>query len=273
MAQEDIRQLLLEMDGRGSTGEIARRAREKFPDRTYHTYVGQLLRRLEDKGFVEKENDHWVLSERGKETSIEGVPVVDIDVGITGDELREDGFDIVNIVATTDLERELDLFSLSKELSRGEYHPESSPYLIYRPSENSSTTLLVPSNGMISIVGAKSKDELLVGTGTFFDALDSLGVHVDRAPKEALVQNIVLKGNLKTELDLATVSVGLGLERSEYEPEQFPGIVHRLEDGSVSLLFRTGKYLVIGTKTYAQAIDSASVMQSKLEAIGIEPGQ
>jgi transcription initiation factor TFIID TATA-box-binding protein len=270
MSQEGVRQLLQEMSGEASTSEIATRARKRYPNRTLHTYVGQILRQLENKGFVTKQSDLWSLTERGRETSIGGTPITEIDLVVTEDDLRDNGLDVVNIVATIDLNRELDLFHLSTNLSKTEYHPESSPFMTYRPLESASVTLLVPANGMISIVGAKGKEELLEGTKRFLDTFDDLGVEINKLPNDAIVQNIVLRSSLGVELELSAVAVGLGLEQCEYAPEQFSGLIYRLENGSTSLLFRTGKYLINGSKSYVQALKSANQVKTALSELGIK---
>jgi len=270
MTQEDVRQLLLELGGEGSTTELAKRAKKEFPNRTYHTYIGQLLHQLEQKDFVRKENGDWILTDRGRNTSIEGIPITDIDIGAGEAGPLDKGFDIVNIVSTIDIDRELDLAYLSNNLSNSEYHPESSPFLVYRPLNQSSATLLVPTNGMITIVGGQNKNEILDSLDTFFNAIESIGLSVDSEPKATLVQNIVLKTDLGVELELATLSIGLGIEQTEYEPEQFSGVVYRLQDGSVALLFRSGKCLVTGSKTYRQPIDNAKKIECELEELGLE---
>jgi transcription initiation factor TFIID TATA-box-binding protein len=270
MSQEAIRELLQEMDNEASTSEIATRAKEKYPNRTLHTYVGQLLRRLEEKGFVRSRGDLWELTDYGKTTSIEGIPISDIDIACSEDDLNDSELTVANIVATIEIDRELDLYTLSNALSQSEYHPESSPFMIYRPFESTSTTLLVPTNGVISIVGAKSKSNLLEGLQQFFDRLDELGIEIEPLPEEALVQNIVVSGDFGVELELNTVVLELGFERTEYEPEQFPGIIYRMEGGSTALIFRTGKFLVNGAKSFTEARDSAHSVRNTLENIGVE---
>ncbi len=45
-------------------------------------------------------------------------------------------------------------------------------------------------------------------------------------------------------------AVALELENTEYEPEQFPGLVYRLQDPKVVLLlFGSGKVVCTGAKT------------------------
>ncbi len=63
------------------------------------------------------------------------------------------------------------------------------------------------------------------------------------------VQNIVASSDLEQEINLNTVAITLGLEKVEYEPEQFPGLVYRLDDPKVVvLLFSSGKMVITGAK-------------------------
>jgi TATA-box binding protein (TBP) (component of TFIID and TFIIIB) len=61
------------------------------------------------------------------------------------------------------------------------------------------------------------------------------------------VQNIVSSGGLKETLNLNGITIGLGLQQVEYDPEQFPGLVYRLEHPDVVLLlFASGKVVITG---------------------------
>ena len=69
---------------------------------------------------------------------------------------------------------------------------------------------------------------------------------------EIKVQNIVASANLMKTLNLEAVA--LDLENTEYEPEQFPGLVYRLgEPKVVLLLFGSGKVVCTGAKTRGDA--------------------
>jgi transcription initiation factor TFIID TATA-box-binding protein len=37
-----------------------------------------------------------------------------------------------------------------------------------------------------------------------------------------------------------------------YEPEQFPGLIHRIMTGGVALIFSSGKVVVVGRKTHEE---------------------
>jgi transcription initiation factor TFIID TATA-box-binding protein len=68
------------------------------------------------------------------------------------------------------------------------------------------------------------------------------------------MQNFVCTADLDEPANLNALAIGLGLERTEYEPEQFPGLVYRPEDGdAVLLVFGSGKVVITGAKSVEQA--------------------
>lgn len=269
MSQEDVRQILEDLGGQATVQEISVEAKEKFPDRSLHTYVGLLLQRLKNKGFVSKpEDSDWKLTEKGETTSIKGVELPEVDQEVDHSTLNKHGLTIANIVGTIQTNRELDLNALADDLSEAEYHPESSPFLIYRPIE--SATLLVPTNGLISIVGAKTLEQTKEAAQSFFKELRKLDININIPPSDILIQNIVASGDLGVELELNTLSLSIGLERCEYNPEQFPGLIFRNDRGSTILIFRTGKYLINGCKSYSQVVSSNNALRRELQELGID---
>ncbi len=78
--------------------------------------------------------------------------------------------------------------------------------------------------------------------------LKEIGISVIDEP-EVKVQNIVASADLGVDLNLNAIAIGLGLENIEYEPEQFPGLVYRLDNPRVVvLIFGSGKMVVTGGK-------------------------
>ena len=69
------------------------------------------------------------------------------------------------------------------------------------------------------------------------------------------VQNIVASGTIDLKLNLNFLA--LEMENTEYEPEQFPGLVYKLIDPTATfLLFSNGKLVCTGTKNKDQLEDS-----------------
>ena len=86
---------------------------------------------------------------------------------------------------------------------------------------------------------------------------------------EIKVQNIVASTTFADKLDLDVITQSL--ENAEYEPEQFPGLVYRLDDPkTATLLFRSGKANCTGAKNVEDVLKTVSIITEKLEKIGIK---
>ena len=84
--------------------------------------------------------------------------------------------------------------------------------------------------------------------------LKKINVKVTIQPK-ITVQNIVASGTINLKLNLNFLAIEM--ENTEYEPEQFPGLVYKLnEPNATFLLFSNGKLVCTGTKNKAQLEDS-----------------
>ncbi len=157
------------------------------------------------------------------------------------------GFRIENVVATSLLNSELDLPSIALTLEGAEYEPERFPGLIYRLETPKTATLLFRSGKMVC-TGAKSIPEVHQAINTVIKRLISSGVKVSE-DVEITIQNLVASTDLGSPLNLNTITVSLGLEKVEYEPEQFPGLVYRMDVPKVVLLlFGSGKMVCTGAK-------------------------
>jgi len=152
---------------------------------------------------------------------------------------------IVNMVATTSLCKELDFQSLSKNLEGAQYDKEQFPGIIYRIKEPKTAMLLFRS-GKVVCTGAKSLADIRTAMDQLVKQIKAAGVPVTKKP-EVIVQNIVASADLGSVLNLNTIAITLSLDRVEYEPEQFPGLVYRMDDPKVvMLLFGSGKIVCTG---------------------------
>ena len=154
---------------------------------------------------------------------------------------------IENVVASTALGQEIDLDKIMASLDGAEYNPKQFPGLVYRLKSPKTATLLFRS-GKIVCTGGKSKDEVKQAISQVAKDLEKADIKITIEPKIE-VQNIVASSDLGQEINLNTVAITLGLEKVEYEPEQFPGLVYRLDDPKVVvLLFGSGKMVCTGAK-------------------------
>ena len=146
---------------------------------------------------------------------------------------------IENVVASTSLGEQLDLQAIALALDGAEYEPEQFPGLIYRLKEPKTATLLFRS-GKVVCTGAKSLDEVKLAISKVSKQIGRAGIEIKIEPKIE-VQNIVASSDLGQEINLNAIAISLGLEKVEYEPEQFPGLVYRLDSPKVVvLLFGSG---------------------------------
>lgn len=154
---------------------------------------------------------------------------------------------IENVVASTSLGDELDLQSIALGLDGAEYEPEQFPGLIYRLKQPKTAILLFRS-GKVVCTGAKSMKEVEDSIATVSQQIRKGGQKINMHPKIE-VQNIVASSDLESEVNLNLVAVTLGLDRVEYEPEQFPGLICRIEEPHVVvLLFGSGKLVCAGAR-------------------------
>ncbi len=175
---------------------------------------------------------------------------------------------IQNVVGSTGIDQELALEQLAKDLEGSDYNPDNFPGLIYRLQDPKATTLIFRS-GKIVCTGSQSVDLLTEAITIVFDKLSQLGIPVPEEP-DITIQNIVSGADLGEALNLNALAIGLGLESVEYEPEQFPGLVYRLDDPSVViLLFGSGKLVITGAKTYEEAVEGVEVVAERVSELGL----
>ena len=183
-------------------------------------------------------------------------------------EARLDSLEIQNVVASSAVGLELDLESLSDDVPGAEFNPDNFPGLVYRTQDPRAANLIFRS-GKIVCTGASSVDEVNRALEQVFEELGSLGIPTD-GREAATVQNIVSSADLGTTLNLNALAIGLGLESVEYEPEQFPGLVYRIDDPNVVvLLFGSGKIVITGAKKVDYAREAINVVSDEIESLGL----
>jgi transcription initiation factor TFIID TATA-box-binding protein len=162
---------------------------------------------------------------------------------------------------------ELDLPTIAISLEGSEYEPERFPGLIYRLKEPKTATLLFHS-GKVVCTGAKSLEQVKMAIEKVTKQLEKAGIHIKIEPKIE-VQNIVASSDLGQSINLNAIAITLGLERVEYEPEQFPGLVYRLDVPKVVLLlFGSGKLVCTGARKPQDVEDAVDKITIELRAAG-----
>lgn len=171
---------------------------------------------------------------------------------------------IENIVATVSLDQELDLRLIERVILTAEYNPEQFPGLVYRLEEPKVTALIFKSGKMV-VTGAKSTKALIEAVKRIVRNLKKHGIPIKGRPK-VQIQNIVASANLGVCVDLEIAA--LSLENSMYEPEQFPGLIHRMDEPRVVLLiFGSGKMVITGAKREDEVYMAVNGIYEKLKEI------
>jgi len=170
--------------------------------------------------------------------------------------------EIVNVVASATIDQRLDLYDIQKKFPGVEYNPEQFPGAVFRIENPKASTLLF-STGKMVCTGSKSSVLAVKAVNTVVKELRKGGIKIK---KDAVVtvQNIVSSINLggRVHLELAART----LPRSMYEPEQFPGVIHRMLDPkTVILIFASGKLVCTGAKTEKDVYRSVNNLHSMLE--------
>ncbi len=153
---------------------------------------------------------------------------------------------VVNIVVSASLGHDIPLEKMAATLSNTEYNPEQFPGLVIRIKEPK-TSALIFSSGKIVCTGARSMDKVYESIRKIIKSLEKINVKIKGFP-EVKIQNIVAAGSVGMDLNLNVLA--MKLENTEYEPEQFPGLVYKLPDQKATfLLFSNGKIVCTGTKS------------------------
>jgi transcription initiation factor TFIID TATA-box-binding protein len=174
---------------------------------------------------------------------------------------------IQNIVAFTDLGTKISLEKVLQKLENTEYQPEQFPGLIYR-MQSPRASALVFSQGKIVCTGTKSMQALKEAMQQIVKNLRSVGF---RLPQKytTTVENIVASSAIDADLNLDEIA--FQLENSEYEPEQFPGLVYRISQPRVAfLLFKSGRIIITGGRTIMEIHEALGIFKKNLEALGVK---
>jgi transcription initiation factor TFIID TATA-box-binding protein len=169
---------------------------------------------------------------------------------------------IENVVATAALHQNIDLNSIVRIFPGVEYRPEQFPGLVYHLRRPKTTSLLFSSGKMVC-TGAKSEQQARTAVMKVVDELKRNGVVILSKP-ETQIQNMVASVGLGGRVDLEKVTYSL--KRTMYEPEQFPGLIYRMDDPKVVILiFSTGKLVCTGAKKEGEVHRAVAKLQETLE--------
>ena len=175
---------------------------------------------------------------------------------------------IENVVSSATLNQRIDLNAIVRKFPSVEYKPEQFPGLVYRLKKPKTATLVFSSGKMVC-TGAKSETQSKKAVQRVVDDLMKEDI-ITIAKPDIKVQNIVASSDLGVEVNLNAIAISLGLEKVEYEPEQFPGLVYRIEKPKVVvLLFGSGKLVCTGARRPEDVSEAVEKITEELTAAGL----
>jgi transcription initiation factor TFIID TATA-box-binding protein len=125
------------------------------------------------------------------------------------------------------------------------------------------TATLIFNSGKMVCTGAKSEKEARRAVMKVIKELKKGGIIIISKP-ELKIQNIVASASLGGMIDLEKAASTL--EKTMYEPEQFPGLIYRMaEPKVVILLFASGKLVCTGAKKEQDVYDAVQKLHTLLE--------
>jgi transcription initiation factor TFIID TATA-box-binding protein len=173
---------------------------------------------------------------------------------------------IENIVASAAVKHRIELSSVVKAFPDAEYRPGRFPGLVFRLKKPKTSTLIFGSGKMIC-TGATSENEARRALRKLVKVLKEGGILIVGKPEIKIV-NVVATVNLGGSVDLLELYESeRGMRgRIVYEPEQFPGLIYRMESPrAVFLIFSSGKLVCTGARKEEDVHRVAMELHRKLE--------
>jgi len=169
---------------------------------------------------------------------------------------------IENVVASATIDQKLDLKDIQEKFPDVEWNPDMFPGAVFRLKNPKTATLLFRTGKMVC-TGAKSEELARKAVAKVVKMLRKGKIKIKK-DATVTIQNIVSSINLGGKIRLERAA--RTLPRSMYEPEQFPGVIHRMLDPkTVILIFSSGKLVCTGGKSEKDVYRSVNQLHVMLE--------
>jgi transcription initiation factor TFIID TATA-box-binding protein len=173
---------------------------------------------------------------------------------------------IQNVVASATLNQKFDLKAIVKGNPTVEYRPKTFPGLVFR-LKRPKTAILIFNSGKMVCTGAKSEKEAKAAVRKTVRELRKTGIIIPGKPEIEIV-NIVASANLWGKIELEESAYVL--KKTMYEPEQFPGLIYRMDEPKVViLLFASGKLVCTGATKEDDVQKAIENLRQQLEKNGL----
>lgn len=177
--------------------------------------------------------------------------------------------EVANVVGMITYQQELDLAALAEkfedreEITSVTYEPAENHWLQTRFAPDD-TYVAFYRSGRCSIAGCTSIDHFESIVQRVNNVMRVL-LEFDYEP-EMDVSNIVATTDLGSPISLEALTIELGMERTEYEPEQFPALMYSDSD-YVVLVFSNGKLLCTGLTDLDAVSEAIDNITERIQAV------
>lgn len=156
-----------------------------------------------------------------------------------------------------------DTFSERDEITSVTYDPAENHWLQTRFAPDD-TYVAFYRSGRCSIAGGQSIEHFHETADRVIAVMQDL-LEFEYEP-DVEVSNIVATADLGTPIPLELLTLELGLDAVEYEPEQFPALMYRADD-HVILVFSSGKLLCTGLTDLDEVSSAIEEMTTRIQAV------
>lgn len=174
--------------------------------------------------------------------------------------------EVVNIAATGDLGVEIDIKKLVEDVDFEVANYDAEFNAAFLRIQEDEELVILYTSGKYILRGGDEFDRMHEVKTKFLNTLSELGIEFQTTEFE--VKNVVCVGDLENTVNLNAANLTLGLENTEYEPEQFPGVIYRPEKSPcVLLIFNSGKVVVTGGATREDAQSAFDLLHQELSPL------
>jgi transcription initiation factor TFIID TATA-box-binding protein len=175
---------------------------------------------------------------------------------------------IENIITYTYIADKLNIEEIAEKLPEFKFNPDEFSGLTLKLENPNAAVLLLP-DGKAICTGTKKIEDAENAVNKTIEKLKDIEKRLKKNPKIE-IQNIIASTDLKKEFNLQLISKELPLEKIDYEPNKFPGLIYRMDDiGASFLIFSSGKIICTGVKTTEEATNGIKMMEEKITSLGV----
>jgi transcription initiation factor TFIID TATA-box-binding protein len=169
---------------------------------------------------------------------------------------------ITNVVASAALQGSVDLNAVVAAYPCAEHRPKQFPGVVLRLQRPKAVILLFHT-GKLVCTGATSTEQAHKAIHHIVQQLHTNQI-IRQHVVSIAIQNVVATGSVGGKVDLEKAA--FLLERTLYEPEQFPGLIYRMEvPRVVMLIYVTGRFVCVGAKEEQEIHDALQQVQQQLK--------